>query len=53
MPFLDVVADELREKLDVPVEEMSLPVAVTHMMSELMGLTTSAADGKPLSLPVF
>ena len=46
MPFLDVVADELREKLDVPVEILSLPVAVTHM-SELMGLTKSAPDGKP------
>ena len=51
MPFLDVVA-ELREKLDVPVEMSLLPVAVAHM-SELMGLTTSAPDGKPLSLPVF
>ena len=51
MPFLDVVAELMREKLDVPVE-MSLPVAVAHM-SELMGLTTSAPDGKPLSLPVF
>ena len=50
MPFLDVVAEQ-REKLDLPVE-MSLPVAVAHM-SELMGLTTSAPDRKPLSLPVF